>query len=83
MIEALENACKKLDAEFEGLSDEEIVQKGKDNPEWRAKIILLFAEYENAKGIQLLYDKLAESMKSLKKMLSRNAFIFWKWTTGL
>ena len=67
MIAALENAYKKLDAEFEGLSDEEIVQKGKDNPEWRAKIILLFAEYENAKGVQLLYDKLAESMKSAKK----------------
>lgn len=71
MIEALENAYQKLETEFEGLSYEEILQKLKNNPEWRLKIVSLFAEYENAKYFQLICDKLNECKEMSKKKVEQ------------
>ena len=73
---------QKLETELTGLSDEEILQKAKDNPEWRARISLLFAEYENAKYIQTLCDKLIESRKSAEKNIEQKCVYILKMNNG-
>lgn len=82
MIEALENAYQKLEAELEGLSNEEIVQKARENHEWRVKFASLLADCENAKYFQLLYDKLAESMKSAKKNTEQKCVYILEMSNG-
>ena len=64
-IITIQNVRQKLEMELADLSDEEILQKANDNPEWRNKIGLLLIDYENAKRDPI--NQFVEIMSSTPK----------------